>query len=162
MAQSAATEGSGGPQLYEGLPPPVHGPAPAAAPADEFGAELVEEPALDEEELDAAAAAAAGPGADPADAESAPVEVADTFDNSNEEGVPPAAPPSAMAMDQRLANRLSQFNTIIVQEMITSLVTNNCLTEEDYLDAASSVDDARKSFTLLAGLKLVTSARAGH
>ena len=156
MAQSAATGDQGA--LYSGLPPPVHSPEVAeelASLAAEVGAEVVEEPALDEDELDAAAPAAAGPGSGVADAEPAPVEVADTFDNSNEEGASPVAPPLAMAMDQRLVNRLGQFNTIITQDMINALVANSCLTEEDYLDAASSVDDARRSFTLLAGLRLV-------
>ena len=37
----------------------MHSPAPAPEPAEEFGAEVVEEPVLDEADLDAAAAAAA-------------------------------------------------------------------------------------------------------
>ena len=156
MAQSAATAGSGAPEpvLYEGLPPPVHGPAPAPAAADAIDGELVDEAIVDEAGLDAAAAAAAAAeasDADPSDAASEDQDTAVAFGPVP----PPVAPP--MAMDQRLANRLAQFNTLITQDMITALVANNCLTEEDYLDAATTVDDARKSFTLLAKLKLVTA-----
>ena len=58
--------------MYAGLPPPVHSPEVAgelASLAAEVGAEVVEEPTLDEAELDAAAPAAAVPGSDVADAE---------------------------------------------------------------------------------------------
>ena len=153
LAQGATTDPFG---LYSGLPPPVHSPEVAedlSSLAEDLGAEVVEEPLLAEEDLDAAASAAAGPDAEAADAESAPADVDDAFDNSHEEVLPSVAPSSAM--DQRLANRLGQFNTVVSPAMIAALATNNVLTEEDYMDAATSVDDARKSFTLLAGLRLV-------
>ena len=57
-------------------------------------------------------------------------------------------------MDRLLRNRFESFAGIIKPTMIAALEAKQCLTEDDYYDAAATAEDARKTFPALADLKI--------